>query len=94
MASFIAKFQEALPVVEGENNGKRWCRRTVLVGMYDDTERVIALTVFGESKIDMFGSVQRGQLMKVFYDLVSRECNGRWFTEARVVSAVTLTVAG
>lgn len=93
MAKFIGKFVDALPLVEGENNGKRWARRTVLLSTMDGDEKVIAFTLFGEDKIHMFDGVQRAQLIMLFYSLSTREFNGKWFTEARVVSAQVLANA-
>ena len=48
---------------------------------YNDAEKFIAFTVFGKS-IDNYDH-KEGDLITVFFDIESREYNGKYYTEAK-----------
>lgn len=77
------KVIEVLPMQSGETrSGGTWYRQTVVLeyesGRYTQQ---IALEC-GTSKAPDFGKLQKGQIVKVRYDVTSREYNGRWYTSA------------
>lgn len=90
MANFIGKFQGTCPLIEGESNGKRWARCTVLFVPEGNNDKIVALTLFGAERVDMFDDALIGQLYRVFYQLKSREHDGRWYTDAEITSALPL----
>ena len=90
MAHFIGKFQGTCAQVEGESNGKRWARCTALFVPEGNNDRIVALTLFGIDRVDMFDDALMGQFFQVFYQLKSRERDGRWYTDAEITGAVPL----
>lgn len=90
MANFIGKFQGTCPLIEGEKDGKRWARCTALFVPDGNNDKIVALTLFGVGRVQMFDDAQVGQFYQVFYQLKSRERDGRWYTDAEITSAVQL----
>lgn len=73
-----------LPAQKGMGNNGPWCRQTVVIeyesGRYN---RKLALEC-NNNKAEEFGKLQQGQTIVAYYDVTSREYNGKWYTTANV----------
>lgn len=75
----------ALPVVEGENNGKRWMRGGFVIETMDAYPKYIALTLFGEERVNMTQGLNAKDIIVVEYSPESRNVNERWYTDLRCI---------
>lgn len=87
------------PIEEGVSRaGRAWKKRFYVVETQDTYPRKVAFTVFGEDRVnEMENRISEGMLVRVSFDLESREYNGRWYTDAsawRIDAADAAPVAG
>lgn len=73
------------PIEEGVSRaGRAWKKRFYVVETQDTYPRKVAFTVFGEDRVnEMENRISEGMLVRVSFDLESREYNGRWYTSIR-----------
>lgn len=71
------------PVESGTSKaGRAWAKRFIVVETQEQYPRKIACTVFGEDRVHQFESVAAlGDMVRVSFDIDSREFNGRWYTD-------------
>ena len=74
-----------LPEEAGESAKGEWVRRTFVVEYGDEYPRKCALTATDEQRVAQVGNLQIGQLVWCTISVSSREYNGRWFTDVRLV---------
>lgn len=55
----------------------------VLETVEDQYSRKMAFSVFGEERIASF-NIALGEVLKVYFDIIGREYNGRWYNDIRV----------
>lgn len=81
----VGVVEQVLPLQGGKSaaTGKDWQVQTFIIVTNDGQyERKVAIEIFGEKRIaDNFMKI--GSTYKVWFDLESREYNGRWYTSAR-----------
>lgn len=65
--------------------GKAWAKREA-VFKAEDAERYIAVTLFGDDEVGMLDGIEAGSKCRVEYYASSREWNGRWYTDLRLVA--------
>lgn len=72
------------PIEEGVSKaGRAWKKRFYIVETQDQYPRKVAFTVFGEDRVnEMENRISEGMMVRVSFDLESREYNGRWYTDA------------
>jgi len=71
-----------LPLVTGQGRNGEWKKQEFVIEIESGQfPKKVCLSLWGD-KIDQ-ASLVEGETIKVFFDLESREYNGRWFTEAR-----------
>lgn len=71
-----------LPLVTGQGRNGEWKKQEFVIEIESGQfPKKVCLSLWGD-KIDQ-ASLAEGETIKVFFDLESREYNGRWFTEAR-----------
>ena len=80
------------PVQEGVSKaGKPWKKRFYVIETQDTYPRKIAFTVFGEDRVNEYERlINNGMMVRVSFDIDSREWQGRWFTD---ISAWRIEVA-
>lgn len=73
----------ALPEVSGTSkNGNPWKKREYVLENTDGQfPRKVAFTCFGDNADKIQLAV--GQVVTIYFDIESREWNGRWFTDIR-----------
>ena len=76
------KVFKMLPLVTGQGRNGEWRKQEFVIEIESGQfPKKVCLSLWGD-KIDQASMVE-GETVKVFFDLDSREYNGRWFTEAR-----------
>lgn len=69
-------------IQRGSSQRGPWARATVVIE-YEDGRYTNKLALdCGSNKAEDFGRLQKGQKGKFYYDVRSREYNGRWYTSA------------
>ena len=88
MAQLTGKFVCALPVVEGENNGRFWKRGGFVMETLSDQPRQVALTLFGEERLLLCSGLKAGDIIVAEYSPESRQVGDRWFTDLKCYSVL------
>ncbi len=71
-----------LPLVTGQGRNGEWRKQEFVLEIEaGQFPKKICLSLWGD-KIDQAGLTE-GETVKAFFDVESREYNGRWFTEAK-----------
>ena len=84
-----AKLVQLLPIQTGTGKNGQWKKQDIIVETEATYPKKICVSVWGD-KIDTNG-FQPGNLLKIDFDVESREFNGRWYTD---VKAWKIEVAG
>jgi hypothetical protein len=84
-----AKLIQLLPLQSGTGKNGQWEKQDIIVETEATYPKKICVSVWGD-KIDA-ASLQTGNLLKIDFDVESREYNGRWYTD---VKAWKIEVAG
>lgn len=71
------------PIESGNSKaGRAWSKRFIVIETQEQYPRKIAFTVFGEDRIRQFESnAALNDMVRVSFDIDSREYNGRWYTD-------------
>lgn len=69
------------PLQTGEGRNGQWKKQDFILETDGQVSRKINFSVWGE-KIDQF-KLNSGETVTVFFDLESREYNGKWYTDAK-----------
>lgn len=76
------KVFRVLPLVTGQGRNGEWRKQEFIIEIESGQfPKKLCLSLWGD-KIDQAGLAE-GENVKVFFDVESREYNGRWFTEAK-----------
>lgn len=80
----IGKIIEITPIQEGTSRtGNPWKKRMYVIETQENYPRKVAFTVFGADRVaNMEATVRLGDMVRVSFDLESREYQGRWYTDA------------
>ena len=89
----IAKYVKSLDVLSGETDNGEWKRGGMVVRTIGDNERLIALTAFGMEKVLICERFNTDDIIQVEFSPESREFNGRWYTDLRLIRATLLGTA-
>jgi hypothetical protein len=72
-----------LPAKGGTSRaGKEWKSQEYVIETHDQYPKKICFEVFGADKVSQF-ALHEGEEVNVYFDIESREWNGRWFTSLR-----------
>ena len=77
----IGKVSLLLPLQTGTGKNGQWKKQDFILETEGQVSRKINFSIWGE-KVDQF-TVRAGETVTVFFDLESREYNGRWYTDAK-----------
>ncbi|WP_159522833.1 DUF3127 domain-containing protein [Sunxiuqinia indica] len=69
--------------------GKEWKKREFLVETEDQYPKKICFNLFGDN-IDFMDNLKTGDLVKVLFDVESREFNGRWYHNVNAFNVQSL----
>ena len=71
---------EKNPIENIENKeGKRWIKQTFLLDTGAEYNSSICFQLFGEDKVKLLEPYSKGDKIEVFFNLYSREYNGRYY---------------
>src|SRR5450631_15422 len=76
-----AKLVQLLPLQTGTGKNGQWKKQDIIVETEATYPKKICVSVWGD-KIDA-ASLQTGNLLKIDFDVESREYNGRWYTDVK-----------
>lgn len=77
------KLTQKLAKEEGTSKaGKEWVKQSFVIDTGDQYNPLIALGLFGEEKVKLLEELSIGQELEVFFNLSSREHQGKWYTQA------------
>lgn len=89
-----------LPVVGGvSKTGNEWKKQEYVLETHDQYPRKVCFQLFGADRIDQ-AAIQPGEELTVYFDIDSREYQGRWFTNInawkveRPVAAAPISAPG
>lgn len=89
----IAKFVKSLDKQEGMTDRGPWVRGGMVVRTIGDNERLVAVTAYGEDKAAQCGQFRVDDILEVRFVPESREFNGKWFTDLRLLGCNAIGVA-
>ncbi|MDE6572920.1 MAG: DUF3127 domain-containing protein, partial [Duncaniella sp.] len=82
----VGKIIAALPEVGGTSaKGNVWKKRDYVLETQETYPKKIAFNFFGD-RVDQY-PLQVGQVVKIYFDIDSREYNGRWYVDIRAWKA-------
>ena len=84
-----AKLVQSLPVQTGNGKNGQWKKQDVIVETEGTYPKKICVSIWGD-KINE-SQLKPGNMLKIDFDVESREYNGRWYTD---VKAWKVEVAG
>lgn len=76
-----AKLIQLLPAQTGQGKNGPWKKQEIIVETSGQYSKKICIAIWGD-KINE-SVLQVGNKLKLFFDIESREYNGRWYTEAK-----------
>jgi hypothetical protein len=78
-----AKLIKKLPEVTGTGkNGSNWIKQEFVLETQDQYPKKVCMSVWGDKTQDL-APLQEGEIVKVQFNVESREYNDRWYTEIR-----------
>ena len=81
--SIKGKIKQKLDIEQGTSKaGKEWKSQSFILNTEAQYNPDICFKLFGEEKIQLLTNFQEEEKVEVFFNLSSREWNGKWFTSA------------
>lgn len=79
----IGKIVQVCPIEQGTSKaGKPWKKLVCVLETQESFPKKVAFTIFGEEKVAQYEQmVQVGSNIRLFFDINSRDFNGRWYTD-------------
>ena len=76
-----AKLTQLLPIQTGTGKNGEWKKQDIIVETDGQFPKKVCISIWGD-KINE-GQLQIGNLLKIDFDIESREYNGRWYTDIK-----------
>jgi hypothetical protein len=76
-----AKLVQLLPLQTGTGKNGQWKKQDIIVETEATYPKKICVSIWGD-KIDA-SQLQAGNMLKIDFDVESREFNGRWYTDVK-----------
>ncbi len=83
-----ARLTQLLPIQSGSNKNGNWKKQDIIVETNDQYPKKICISIWGD-KINA-AQLKVGNLLKIDFDLESREFNGKWYTDVRAWNIVEI----
>ena len=77
-----AKVTEILPEQSGQGRNGTWVKISFVVETQEQYPRKICFDAWGD-RVDHVKKLNAGDMVKVDFDIESREYNGRWYTNVK-----------
>lgn len=73
------RVEQLLPVQTGTSKaGKEWSKQEFIIETEEQFPKKVCFTLFGD-KVSLLNGISVGDQVEVFFNLESREFNGRWY---------------
>jgi hypothetical protein len=76
-----AKLIQVLPMQTGKGKNGDWYKQEVILETDDQYPKKICITIWGDKIKE--AALQLGNVLKIDFDIESREYNNRWFTDLK-----------
>jgi hypothetical protein len=76
-----AKLTQLLPIQTGSGKNGEWKKQDIIVETDGQYPKKVCISIWGD-KINE-GQLQIGNLMKIDFDIESREYSGKWYTDIK-----------
>ncbi|MDR1417086.1 MAG: DUF3127 domain-containing protein [Prevotellaceae bacterium] len=76
-----AKLTQVLPLQTGEGRNGMWKRQEIIVETEGQYPRKVCISIWGDKVSPSVLVVD--SMLNIFFDIESREFNGRWYTDLR-----------
>ncbi|MCS6821492.1 MAG: DUF3127 domain-containing protein [Microscillaceae bacterium] len=76
------KLIQILPEQTGQGRNGIWRKQEFVIETQEQYPKKVCFNVWGD-KIDTLSKYRIGDMLKVAFNIESREWNGKWFTDAR-----------
>jgi hypothetical protein len=86
---FTAKLTQLLPIQTGTGKNGEWKKQDVIVETESQYPKKVCISIWGDKTNE--GKLQTGNLLKIVFDIESREYNSKWYTD---IKAWKIEVAG
>lgn len=84
---------QKLPVQSGlSKSGNSWQKQEFIIETHDQYPKKICIMLWGD-KANMLNTLNINDNIKVYFDIESREFNGKWYTDARAWKVEAANVA-
>jgi len=78
--SIKGKVSQILNVESGTSKaGKDWKKQSFVIDTAAQFNPMVCFSLFGEEKIAMLNGLENGQEVEVYFNISSREYNGKWY---------------
>lgn len=71
------------PVQSGTSARGEWQKQEFIIKTQDNFPKEVCFNVWGADKVAELDSYKEGELLKIFFNVESREFNQRWYTDLR-----------
>lgn len=78
----VGKLIKKMPVTNGSNDRGGWSRQEIIVETPGQYPRPVCVSLWGERVNDAV-KFNEGDMLKISFELQSREYNNRWYTDVR-----------
>jgi hypothetical protein len=85
------KITQILPAQTGEGKNGTWKKQSFVIETMDEYPKSVCFTAWGD-RVEL-NRMAVGEQIKVYFDLESREFNGKWYTDAKAWKAESLGAA-
>lgn len=76
-----AKLTQLLPIQTGTGKNGEWKKQDIIVETDGQYPKKVCISILGDKIND--GQLQIGNLLKIDFDIESRDYNGRWYTNIK-----------
>ena len=76
-----AKLTQLLPLQISSGKNGEWKKQDIIVETDGQYPKKVCISIWGDKIND--GQLQIGNLLKIDFDIESREYNGRWYTDIK-----------
>ena len=77
------KVLQLLPEQTGTGRNGQWSRQDFIVETQEQYPRKVCFSAWGE-KVSLLKSFKTDDTVKVYFNIESRDYNGRWYTDLRI----------
>lgn len=83
-----AKLKLLLPLQTGAGKYGEWKKQDIIVETEGQYPKKICISIWGDKIID--SQLQIGNLLKIDYEIESREYNGKWYNEIKAIKIINI----